>query len=168
MDECTDSLSSISDGSTSAFGAATQKGTKEWLPCSGRGECDYFKGLCNCEPGFEASDGVGGSGQINDCGYRNPSADPLTNCPGGSLGACNSRGQCSGHPNYKCNCINGFNGYSCAQRVCPLGRAWFEEAQQDNVAHLNMVECSNRGYCDEIGVCRCFPGYEGVACDRCK
>jgi len=36
----------------------------------------------------------------------------------------------------------------------------------DNTAHYYM-ECSNKGICDrEAGVCECFPGYEGSACQR--
>lgn len=36
----------------------------------------------------------------------------------------------------------------------------------DDTAHYYM-ECSNKGVCDrENGVCECFPGYEGSACQR--
>ena len=36
----------------------------------------------------------------------------------------------------------------------------------DNTAH-HYMECSNKGICDrEAGVCECFPGYEGSACQR--
>lgn len=36
----------------------------------------------------------------------------------------------------------------------------------DNTAHYYM-ECSNKGICDrQAGVCECFPGYEGSACQR--
>ena len=28
-----------------------------------------------------------------------------------------------------------------------------------------MAPCSNRGICDEVGLCKCFPGYAGGACE---
>ena len=31
------------------------------------------------------------------------------------------------------------------------------------------LECSARGLCDRtVGVCQCFPGYEGAGCQRCE
>jgi hypothetical protein len=37
---------------------------------------------------------------------------------------------------------------------------------QTNTAH-EYRECSNKGYCDrKSGLCDCFPGYDGVACNR--
>ena len=49
-----------------------QKGTKEWIECSGRGLCDHELGLCTCVTGFGASDGQGNSGTYADCGYKMP------------------------------------------------------------------------------------------------
>merc|ERR1712169_3601 len=32
---------------------------------------------------------------------------------------------------------------------------------------MGYMECSNKGICDrELGMCECFPGYEGSACQR--
>jgi hypothetical protein len=163
----TSSVTLQADGAQAAYGApvTTQKGTKEWQLCSGRGTCNFMTGICTCEPGFEPSDGIGGSGTISDCGYRNPSAGAMTACAAGYSISCSNRGRCSGGPNYQCVCTNGFYGHDCSRRRCPMGRAWFQEVQEDNVGHLDLVECSNAGTCDEIGVCRCFPGFEGVACN---
>jgi hypothetical protein len=48
------------------------EGTKENLPCSGRGLCDTSLGECTCFSGFGSSDGKGGKGTIEDCGYKEP------------------------------------------------------------------------------------------------
>jgi hypothetical protein len=61
----------------------------------------------------------------------------------GSQIVCSGHGSCSGAPNYRCVCENGFSGYDCSKPICPTGRAWFEEAKENNVAHLSPVECSN-------------------------
>jgi hypothetical protein len=45
------------------------KGTKENIICSGRGNCDENTGLCSCFTGYAASDAMGGSGSIPDCGH---------------------------------------------------------------------------------------------------
>lgn len=46
----------------------TVKGTKENIECSGRGICNTLTGVCNCVAGYGSSDGLGGPGQIGDCG----------------------------------------------------------------------------------------------------
>ncbi|OQR80731.1 tenascin-like protein [Achlya hypogyna] len=47
-------------------------GTKTNAVCSGRGNCDYAKGLCVCATGFTSSDGYGNPGSRGDCGYMEP------------------------------------------------------------------------------------------------
>lgn len=65
--------------------------------------------------------------------------------------------------------------------ICPFGYAWADKAYDENSAHA-MAECSNQGKCNrkEVcpitfssqpitvsqGVCACFPGFEGRACER--
>jgi hypothetical protein len=49
-----------------------QVGTKEYIPCSGRGLCDSQTGLCDCFDGFVSSDGQGNLGTLGDCGSPNP------------------------------------------------------------------------------------------------
>ena len=80
--------------------------------------------------------------------------------------ACNSRGNCNA--NGQCECWTGFRGAACAEFTCPLGVPWFEAAPSLDVAHrpLTATECSSMGTCDRIkGVCKCNPGFKGVACE---
>ncbi|CAM9516084.1 unnamed protein product, partial [Hapterophycus canaliculatus] len=72
---------------------------------------------------------------------------------------------CSGAPYFTCSCDDGWEG-NCAQRSCPQGPAWFDEATTDGSAHAH-VECSARGLCDrDTGVCACQDGFTGNACQR--
>ena len=49
---------------------------------------------------------------------------------------------------------------------CPLGVAWVDKPYETDKAHQK-TECSNAGYCDrEKGVCICYPGFTGNACQR--
>lgn len=84
---------------------------------------------------------------------------------------------CSGHgictDNDLCRCFVGSDGTplwitgDCSLRTCPRGLAWIStEAVRANDVHP-LIECSNKGICDrEHGECTCFPGYEGIACER--
>lgn len=80
-------------------------------------------------------------------------------------GTCSGHGACDGSTG-KCKCFAGYIGTSCKQMSCPEGVAWADYASATDVAH-DMAECSNMGLCDRItGVCKCSPGFEGVACER--
>ena len=83
---------------------------------------------------------------------------------------------CSGHgtceKNYNCKCFEGLNGEAewtgpdCSQRVCPYDTAWVGDVVNANDLHP-WAECSNKGLCDrKSGLCSCFTGYEGIACQR--
>ena len=84
--------------------------------------------------------------------------------------------QCSGHGtcevNDNCKCYVGldgepeYTGADCSLRTCPRDFAWVGTVVNANDLHP-WVECSNKGVCDRTtGECQCFPGYEGVACQR--
>lgn len=157
------------DGTQAAYGPTpplTERGTKEWLECSGRGNCNTLIGLCACAAGFGPSNGLGASGNILDCGHYSGSG--LTTCAGitGSVTRCYNHGRCQGAPFYRCLCDEGHRGYDCSQPQCPTGRAWVEEAVANNVAHNSVVQCSNAGLCNSAGICRCLPGFGGAACNR--
>jgi len=83
---------------------------------------------------------------------------------------------CSGHGfcevNQNCVCYNGLDGEpewtgpDCSQRTCPHDYAWVGDVVNANDLHP-WAECSNKGICDrEKATCICFPGYDGIACQR--
>ena len=122
-----------------------------------------------------------------------PSGSPTSNPTAKPTGAAESWGQvvwdqkrhrqggmcenhCSGHgtceKNYNCKCFEGLNGEAewtgpdCSQRVCPYDTAWVGDVVNANDLHP-WAECSNKGLCDrKTGLCSCFTGYEGIACQR--
>lgn len=52
--------------------------------------------------------------------------------------------------------------------TCPYDLAWAGKAYDVDTAHV-LTECSSMGLCDrDLGICRCFEGFEGEACQRCK
>lgn len=157
------------DGDTCTYSTATGSasvysvtGTKESLPCSGRGACDPGSGACKCYPGFASSDGRGGAGSMGDCGYAQL---PVTSCPGYPM-ECSGHGSCGGSPAYKCTCNDGFMGGDCSIRTCPKAPAWFDYPTAKDEAH-SLAECSNKGECDRAtGACKCQSMFEGAACER--
>ena len=83
---------------------------------------------------------------------------------------CSMHGTCE--KNYNCKCYTGLTGEpewtgpDCSLRTCPKDFAWVGSVVNANDLHP-WEECSNRGLCDrKTGLCTCFPGYEGVACQR--
>ncbi|KAG9412062.1 hypothetical protein AC1031_017693 [Aphanomyces cochlioides] len=92
-------------------------------------------------------------------------------CPNG----CNAQGTCGANDKCTCYLRNDdftvaqepmFQGADCSLRTCPRGTAFVDVPTANNAAHA-MTECSNRGLCDHsTGLCQCFPGYEGMACER--
>ena len=142
---------------------ASITGTKEAAVCSGRGACDLSAGVCVCAKGFGSSDGTGAQGREADCGYAYA---PIVSCPSVSGVECAGHGTCSGYPSFTCACDVAWGGAACAQRTCPMGRAWFAYPVADNAAHT-IAACSARGACDTVrGECACLAGFEGAACER--
>jgi len=83
---------------------------------------------------------------------------------------CSNHGTCENNNN--CKCFTGLDGEpewtgpDCSLRTCPKDFAWVGEVVNANDLHP-WTECSNKGICDRTtGTCNCFPGYEGVACQR--
>lgn len=84
--------------------------------------------------------------------------------------SCSNHGTCE--TNNNCKCFTGLDGEpewtgpDCSQRTCPKDFAWVGDVVNANDLHP-WVECSNKGTCDRSsGTCNCFPGYDGVACQR--
>eukprot|EP00941_MAST-03F_sp_MAST-3F-sp1_P005454 g5454.t1 len=61
------------------IGTETVKGTKEDALCGNHGTCDYTTGECQCYQGYSSSDGDGGRGSRNDCGFRVPILNAAAN-----------------------------------------------------------------------------------------
>jgi EGF-like domain len=90
------------------------------------------------------------------------------------LNNCNGHGSCAGATAI-CTCNEGWGATSdvtlyrapdCSARVCPSGPAWGDVPINSQTAHLT-AECSNRGICNRAtGVCGCFDGFDGDACQR--
>jgi len=84
--------------------------------------------------------------------------------------------QCSGHGTCLvddvCQCYDNWGvGLSmlsgdCSDRICPFDMAWVDTPNVDGVFH-RYAECAGKGICDRTsGLCECFDGYEGKACQR--
>lgn len=156
---------------------ASVMGTRENLPCSGRGLCLTDSGYCEClttEYGaqYTTSDGRGGPGGRGDCGYE---MLPVTSCDYSALGLpCSGHGRCAyagaDDETFRCECHEGWTAFDCSERTCPFGKAWFGKPRFDSllnrfVAH-DMAECSNRGICDRsTGQCECQADFTGAACN---
>jgi hypothetical protein len=97
-------------------------------------------------------------------------------------GPCTFLNDCNGHgscitSSRTCSCYSGWGAASditlyraadCSMRTCPADRAWVDIPTSSNTAHA-LAECSNAGLCDRAtGQCKCFPGFVGDACQRCK
>ena len=83
---------------------------------------------------------------------------------------CSNHGTCE--KNNNCKCFTGLDGEpdwtgpDCSLRTCPRDFAWVGDVINSNNLHP-WVECSNKGSCDrKTGTCSCYPGYDGVACQR--
>jgi hypothetical protein len=83
---------------------------------------------------------------------------------------CSNHGTCE--TNLNCKCFTGLDGEpewtgpDCSLRTCPKDISWIGDVVTANNLHP-VEECSNKGTCDRsTGSCMCFPGYEGIACQR--
>lgn len=140
-----------------------EEGTKENDVCSNRGHCDQTSGVCTCYTGFTTSNGLGRFGDRGDCGAAETT---ITSCPGDI--PCSGHGFCSGSPQFRCFCMNGWTSGDCSVRTCPAGLAWFDLPIAENRAH-QMAECSGVGTCDITkGECMCPTQFDGAACERMK
>eukprot|EP00753_Platysulcus_tardus_P022675 PLAT9882.1.p1 GENE.PLAT9882.1~~PLAT9882.1.p1 ORF type:complete len:328 (-),score=70.34 PLAT9882.1:169-1152(-) len=77
---------------------------------------------------------------------------------------------CSGHgtcdSSEDCTCYSMWRGADCSERTCPSGTSWVDVATAANTAH-GYAECSDKGVCNrKTGMCKCFSGFTGVACER--
>jgi len=66
-----------------------------------------------------------------------------------------------------------WTGADCSRRTCPRSTSWTDVGPWEDVAetficsHQVEHECSDQGVCDRAtGLCECFPGFTGSACQR--
>lgn len=58
-----------------------------------------------------------------------------------------------------------WTGADCSLRTCPRGISWV--SPDGTCDHTSERECSDQGVCDRsTGLCTCFDGYTGSACQR--
>ncbi|CEG47122.1 Teneurin-1 and related extracellular matrix proteins, contain EGF-like repeats [Plasmopara halstedii] len=91
-----------------------------------------------------------------------------------SLNNCNAHGRCD-TVTKTCTCYEGFGAPTdittyrspdCSLRTCPAGPSWGGIPTSTTKSHTK-TECSDGGVCDRsTGMCRCYSGYEGSACQR--
>lgn len=79
---------------------------------------------------------------------------------------CSGKGSCE--RDSVCKCIVGRFGPDCSLLECPKDAAWADKAYDVDKAH-SLSECSRKGLCNRSnGLCKCFEGYEGRACQQLK
>jgi len=65
-----------------------------------------------------------------------------------------------------------WTGADCSRRTCPRDISWTGvgpnvATKSHTCSHATEVECSDQGLCDRAtGLCECFPGFTGSACQR--
>lgn len=84
---------------------------------------------------------------------------------------------CSGHgsctKSQTCSCYDGYTFGDCSGRTCAFGNIYVNPDSKSNGLSSDkdesnrFLECSGKGVCDRSrGVCECFEGFEGDACNR--
>lgn len=100
-------------------------------------------------------------------GNDKPALCPATVCPGecsrhGTCGAC---GVCDCYTRPGSN-LPAWTDHDCSKRTCDKGLAWADAASFGDIAHVEQ-ECSMAGNCNrKTGMCDCYPGFTGKACQR--
>jgi len=63
-----------------------------------------------------------------------------------------------------------WQGADCSRRTCPRSTSWTTVGEEDGgfiCTHQVETECADQGVCDRAtGLCECFPGFTGSACQR--
>ena len=128
------------------------------MECSNAGRCNTATGACLCFPGRE--------------GVACERATCPMDCSG--QGICFTQKQIAedngrvydtpwdADKSVACVCDVGYRGLDCSQVECPSRKDVHRGAGNEMGR-----DCSGRGVCDYVkGICTCYPGYYGVACDR--
>eukprot|EP01029_Cantina_marsupialis_P028209 TRINITY_DN775862_c0_g1_i1.p1 TRINITY_DN775862_c0_g1~~TRINITY_DN775862_c0_g1_i1.p1 ORF type:complete len:402 (-),score=88.38 TRINITY_DN775862_c0_g1_i1:116-1321(-) len=136
----------------------------QYTECGGQGICDSLTGLCNCFEGYsgEACQRMNCPNNCNGHGVCQ-SAEYFAVEAGSSYSVAYDSRKING-----CKCDIGFRGPDCSLIECPSSNdpllSDFDDGKQ-----LFGLDCSGRGLCDYTsGVCACFRGYTGEACEEQK
>jgi len=92
--------------------------------------------------------------------------------------SCSGHGTCNNYD--QCTCFDEssldnsdssaeWTGADCSLRTCPRGTSWTTPGDDASAScgHAEDIECSDQGLCDRsTGLCTCFDGYTGSACQR--
>jgi len=139
--------------------AAAVVGTQAVCPnsCSGHGKCNAFD-ECEC---FD-------EGKSVYFGYLYDTAKGYNRITTGT----NGDNQLSAGAEDRVFAKGAFSqkqwtGADCRDKTCSRGVSWTRAHASDVCLHADFAECSDQGLCDRsTGLCECFPGYEGAACQR--
>ena len=158
--------------------------------CSSRGVCDRFSGVCKCYSGFTSSNGIGGRGRLNDCGFQESEVSTgfdkgvnaiLTNvrCPVVNDVTCSGHGYCtkpaddyygsSSSPyerfyrwHRNCTCETGYYGQACEFKQCPMGPSIYGDVGWVNLNYsASQISPYMMTECSGVGYCNTTTG----ACD---
>jgi hypothetical protein len=136
--------------------------------CSGHGECDTKRGVCNCP--YEWS---GDSCQNMKCPNSNSVLYPIE-----SANACNGRGACDVKTG-TCSCEAPYSGKTCELQACErecsarggcdtaTGKCFCNKPFEGKVCNQIQCkdDCNDGGWCDRIsGKCLCKKGFSGETC----
>jgi len=152
------------EGVSSATTCASFDATKPYSPSGSTSSAA-------CTAGSTSSDAPTGAPTYAIEGWGQITWDKRRHRNGGLCeNHCSNHGTCEKNSN--CKCFTGLDGEpewtgpDCSLRTCPRDFAWVGDVINSNNLHP-WVECSNKGTCDrKSGSCKCFPGYDGVACQR--
>jgi len=154
--------------------------------CNGHGSCNLYD-QCTCFN--ENGEGVlylvndanvaapGGVCHVKDeATCANTNADPEYKCQWDANAGDDGLGEC--HRIVKDEILSGtqfseWTGADCSRRTCPRSTSWtevggWEDASKTFIcSHQVEKECADQGVCDRAtGLCECFPGFTGAACQR--